>query len=254
MAGMKYIGNCSLGKDSLAMILLLVEKRYPLDEVIFYDTEMEFQAVYNNLQKLKNFLAHHNIKLTEVKNKLSFEYQAFYKTIHKKNGEVVKGYDWCGGCRRWATSNKVSAICKYYKTAYKNETIIEYIGIAADEKNRVEKARAKRSQSVKIYPLLEWGMTENDCLEYCFSHGWDWKEGEFELYHLLDRVSCWCCANKNQKEIKNIIQYLPKYWNRIKEYEKKCRVPYKGKGCQYFEDKFQKSQEQITIFDYNYNL
>ena len=45
---MKYIASCSFGKDSLAMVLLLIEKGYPLDEVIFYDTEMEFQAIYNN--------------------------------------------------------------------------------------------------------------------------------------------------------------------------------------------------------------
>lgn len=49
---MKYIASCSFGKDSLAMVLLLIEKEYPLDEVIFYDTEMEFQAIYNDRDKL----------------------------------------------------------------------------------------------------------------------------------------------------------------------------------------------------------
>lgn len=57
LVGMKYIANISLGKDSLAMILLLMEKRYPIDEVIFYDTEMEFQAIYKNCQRLSNVLS-----------------------------------------------------------------------------------------------------------------------------------------------------------------------------------------------------
>lgn len=35
---MKYVANISYGKDSLAMLLILLEDKYQLDEVIFYDT------------------------------------------------------------------------------------------------------------------------------------------------------------------------------------------------------------------------
>lgn len=49
---MNYIANCSFGKDSLAMVLLLLEKELPLTEVIFFDTGMEFQAIYRNRDKL----------------------------------------------------------------------------------------------------------------------------------------------------------------------------------------------------------
>ena len=34
---MKYIASCSFGKDSLAMILTIIEHGLPLDEVVFYD-------------------------------------------------------------------------------------------------------------------------------------------------------------------------------------------------------------------------
>lgn len=44
---MKYIASCSFGKDSLAMVLMLIERGLPLDEVVFYDTGMEFQAIYD---------------------------------------------------------------------------------------------------------------------------------------------------------------------------------------------------------------
>ena len=37
-------------------------------------------------------------------------------------------------------------------------TLIEYLGIAADETKRIKD---------KNYPLVEWGMTEKDCLSYC---------------------------------------------------------------------------------------
>lgn len=34
----RYIASVSFGKDSLAMVLLILERGLPLDEVVFYDT------------------------------------------------------------------------------------------------------------------------------------------------------------------------------------------------------------------------
>ena len=238
MADVKYIASCSFGKDSLAMILRLIEEKYPLDEVIFYDTGMEFQAIYNNREKLSNILLDHNIQFTILKDSRSFEYKAFEKEIHKRDGTISYGYDWCGGLRRWETKNKTDTIKKYFREKYKGQPITEYIGIAYDEYPRIYKSRIKRWYTAKIYPLVEWKMTENDCLKYCRERGWNWEENGTDLYDVLDRVSCWCCVNKNQKEIKNIIMHLPEYWNRIKDYENKCGVLYKGKGCKYYEEKF----------------
>lgn len=232
---MKYVASTSLGKDSLAMILLLIEKHYPIDEVIFFDTEMEFQAIYKNCLRLSKVLAYNSIPFTILKNGTSFEYRAFQKPVQKKEGTLVYGYDWCGGCRRWATTGKLATIKQHYRNKYNNDIIIEYVGLAADEIGRIEKFRRIRSQSIKIYPLAEWGMSEQACLDYCYSFGWNWQENGHELYDILDRVSCWCCTNKNQKEIQNIIKYLPEYWALIKEYEMRCGIPYKGKGCKFYE-------------------
>lgn len=48
----RYYASVSFGKDSLAMLLILIEKQYPLDEVVFYDTGMEFQAIYDTRDKV----------------------------------------------------------------------------------------------------------------------------------------------------------------------------------------------------------
>lgn len=42
-----HIANCSHGKDSQAMVRGLLQKGWPLDEVVFYDTGAEFQAIYS---------------------------------------------------------------------------------------------------------------------------------------------------------------------------------------------------------------
>ena len=175
MADVKYIASCSFGKDSLAMVLLLLAKKYPLDEVIFFDTGMEFQAIYNNRDKLSDILSSNNIKFSVLKDKKSFEYNAFQREVHKKDGTIVYGYDWCGESRRWATTAKLSTINRHYKDNYGDEVVVEYIGVAADESERIEKHRLKRTKSVKLYPLVEWGMTERDCLNYCYKHGWNWE-------------------------------------------------------------------------------
>lgn len=213
----KYIASVSFGKDSLAMLLRLIEEKRPLDEVVFYDTGMEFKAIYNIRDKIIPLLEKNNIKYVELKPKQSFEYTMFERPVKKRNGTIGKGYSWCGGMCRWGTTEKLKAIEKYCKGHY------EYVGIATDEPARLNKER----KGNKIFPLAEWNMTEKDCLQYCYKKGFNWNEDRVELYSILDRVSCWCCANKNLKELKNYYKYLPEYWNKLKKLQLRTDRPMK---------------------------
>lgn len=65
MVGVKRIASVSFGKDSLAMLLLLIEERWPLDEVVFYDTGMEFKAIYHIRDKIVPLLEEKGVKYTE---------------------------------------------------------------------------------------------------------------------------------------------------------------------------------------------
>ena len=229
---MKYFASISFGKDSLAMLLRLIEENKPLDEVVFYDTGMEFECIYNLRNKILPLLEAHNIKYTELKPKQTFLYTMFEKPVKKRNGTTGKGYSWCGGRCRWGTTEKLKAIEKYCKGNY------EYVGIAYDEQNRLSKERKVN----KLFPLAEWKMTEKDCLEYCYNKGYDWNEDGIELYSILDRVSCWCCCNKNLKELENYYKYLPKYWIKLKELQSKTDRPMKYNKYTVFdlEKKFKK--------------
>lgn len=204
---MKYIASVSFGKDSLAMLLLLIENRYDIDEVIFYDTGMEFKAIYETRDIIKWVLKGLNIKYTELKPKISFIDKMLNIEVHKRDGSIQSGYGLCGGRCRWGTTEKNKTIEKYLKEQYGND-YKEFIGIAADEITRIEKERNEH----KVLPLVDWKMTEADCLEYCYSRGFYWEENDVRLYDVLDRVSCWCCANKNKKELENMRIYLPEYY------------------------------------------
>ena len=61
MKNKKYIASVSFGKDSLAMLLKLIELNYPLNEVIFYDTGMEFECIYKIRDIVKELLKDKNI-------------------------------------------------------------------------------------------------------------------------------------------------------------------------------------------------
>lgn len=204
---MKYIASVSFGKDSLAMLLLLIENRYDIDEVVFYDAGMEFQAIYDTRDIIKGLLKELNIKYTELKPEISFMDKMLNIEVHKRDGRTQYGYGLCGGRCRWGTTEKNKTIEKYLKEQY-GQNYKEFIGIAYDEISRIEKERNKH----KLLPLVDWKMTERDCLEYCYNRGFYWKENGVRLYDMLDRVSCWCCANKNKKELENMRIYLPDYY------------------------------------------
>lgn len=242
---MKHVASCSFGKDSLAMVLRLLEENKPLDEVIFFDTGMEFDSIYHNRDKVKELLFQKHIRFTELHSKNSFLFDMFvrpvkYRSPESKSYPMHYGYEWCGARGvRWGTSGKISAIKNHYKEIYGDEEIYEYVGIAVDEPDRINE------DEHKIYPLVDWNMTEKDCLQYCYDKGYNWDENGVELYSVLDRVSCWCCQNKNLKELKNIYLYLPEYWQRLRGLQSRIDTPMKGEGKSVFEleERFKKEIE-----------
>lgn len=218
-----HIASCSFGKDSLCMVLMLLERNAPLDEVIFYDTGAEFQAIYNIKEKIEPILKDRNIPLVTLTPKEPFFYTMLEKPCYSPQKGHHNGYGWCGGVCRWGTTGKLQALDKY---AEEKDAVV-YIGIAADEASRLYKER----KPYKRFPLADWGITEKKCLEYCYSRGYNWiertKEGDIDLYAVLSRVSCWCCCNKNKKELYNIYKYLPEYWDKLLELQSKLDRPMK---------------------------
>lgn len=163
VVGMKYIASVSFGKDSLAMLLRLMEENWPLDIVVFYDTGMEFDCIYKIRDKIRPVLKERGVEYVELKPKIPFLYSMLEKEVNSRQ----KGTHNCG---------------------------VEYM----------------------------------------------------DLYSILDRISCWCCCNKNLKELRNIYRYLPNYWQRLKDLQAKIDRPFKGyykgqaKGIFELEERFSK--------------
>ena len=60
-----HMASVSWGKDSLAMLLRLIYENKPLNEVVFFDTGMEFQAIYNVRNAVLGMLKVRGITYTE---------------------------------------------------------------------------------------------------------------------------------------------------------------------------------------------
>lgn len=204
----KHIVSFSGGKDSTAMLLKMIENNMKIDEVIFCDTGKEFEDMYKHIEKVQSMI---DIPITVLKSEKSFEYWMFEHVKIKGKNKGQKGYSWPDFRNRWCTQALKKQIIRRYLKKYKDYKIIEYHGIAIDESHRSEKNKEKNCR----YPLIEWNMTEKDCLEYCYSKGLDWNG----LYKNVGRVSCWCCPLKNLKELEVIYNNYPEYWEKLKNWD-----------------------------------
>ena len=134
------------------MVIRILEENLPLDEVIFFDTGMEFDSIYHNRDKMKQLLAERKILFSELSSKNHFLFDMFVRPIKYRDPKnkpypIHYGYEWCGGRGiRWGTSGKLSAIMNHYKEYYPNEDITEYVGIAV----YIVRVRKKEVTAVNI--------------------------------------------------------------------------------------------------------
>lgn len=115
---------------------------------------------------------------------------------------------------RWCTNLlKTVPREKYLSELRKKYDVIEYIGIAADETERITH-KCNSRPNVRL-PLVEWGMTEADCLQYCKERGYDWDG----LYEKFGRVSCWCCPLQPLDELRVLYYDFPELWAQLRAWD-----------------------------------
>jgi 3'-phosphoadenosine 5'-phosphosulfate sulfotransferase (PAPS reductase)/FAD synthetase len=214
------IVSFSGGKDSTAMLLMMLEKGIPVDRIICVDTTKEFPQMYKHITKVQALIA--PLKIEIVKIDFDYWFGEHVKTRGKRKGE--KGYGFPDFRNRWCTALKreccgtVSASKPYdvrkrgglNNIAY---NVTEFHGIAFDEK---ERTLNNKGRNIK-YPLVEWEITEKQALEYCYSKGLDWGG----LYEKFRRVSCWCCPLSRIGELRILYNDFPELWKRLQEMDKK---------------------------------
>ena len=210
-----HVVSFSGGKDSTAMLLRMIEENYPVDVILYARMNgLEFPEMEVHIKKVEQYIGR---KITIVESEKDFIY---YATEHKRivksdkipginPGDMVHGYGYPTPFSRWCTSKlKLAPIEKYLKSLEKNYNVIQYVGIAYDERHR---------ERDKTYPLINWKMTEAECLKYCKDRGFDWGG----LYEIFDRVSCWCCPLQSLDNLRKLKTSRPTLWEKLIEMDNK---------------------------------
>lgn len=184
--------------------------------MIFCDTYKEFPAMYRHIERIRKVVEDAGIKFSEIKAEKDFDYYMFQHMPKRKNKDLegLRGFSWPGPKSRWCSGRlKIQIIEPYLRKLGKDYEVYQYIGLAADETKRLERENNKNPNH--IHPLVNWGWTEQDCLDYCYALGYDW-EG---LYNQFKRVSCWCCPLQSLEELRHLRRFHPDLWTQLLDME-----------------------------------
>ena len=207
----RYVVSFSGGKDSTAMVLRMHKERIKMDDVIFADSSVEFPSLYEHIDKVEKHIGR---KIIRVKAEHDFLYYLSEYRRTKGSRVDIKGLGFPDHRVRWCTKElKTKPIMAFFKKNYSDCELVEYHGIAYDERERTQKNQ-QYNRTIK-YPLVYWKMTSKDALDYCYANGFDWGG----LYHHFSRLSCWCCPLKRMEEYKYLYQYYPELWDRLRYME-----------------------------------
>jgi len=246
---MNNVISLSGGKDSTAMLLMMLERNEPIHSVVFFDTGWEFPEMYVHLDLLEK---NTSVKIWRLQSRLPFEYWMFHRPIKTRKirrekiallpqpkieefedrheyedelgrweidpyeykvikvGEVYRtGNGWPSPSRRWCTREKVNTI-KYFSKPIPNP--VQCVGYAADETHRGN----PRAKALYRFPLQEYNITEAQALQYCYDKGYNWGG----LYNHFRRVSCFCCPLQRLGELRTLRKHFPELWNKMLEMDK----------------------------------
>jgi len=139
------------GVNTSALMVLLVQKKMPFDVAVFADTVAELPETYSYLKVARDYLDKNGVELKVVRSKTG----SLYDTCKRRG--VVPSKIW-----RWSTRDyKITPIHAFYRSL--GTQIIEYLGIAYDEIERMKPSREHYITSK--FPLVDFKMTREDCIK-----------------------------------------------------------------------------------------
>lgn len=103
-----HVVSLSGGKDSTAMLLMMLEKGMPVDDILFCDTGLEFPGLYAHLEKVEQYIggplhaSRHRIPLSTISASIPFAASAaplsLKSTVQTTSATAGRGQK-CAGVR-----------------------------------------------------------------------------------------------------------------------------------------------------------
>lgn len=204
---MAYIASLSYGKDSIAMLEAIRRLDLPLDRIVTVSewATDTLRAVLPEVVEFENradewILHEYRIEVEHVRSPHTFE-SLFYSpmTRHSIRSGQIRGWPFQRGC--WV--NSFLKIEPYRKAIHPED--ISYIGIAANEKPRIEHHSLR--ENVRM-PLVEIGWDEDQCMAYGREIGL-----LSPIYSTFARDGCWFCMNSKVERLRWLRKEHPDLWS-----------------------------------------
>ena len=204
----RHIINMSGGKDSTALAIYLKDKnpnqKY---EFVFCDTGKELPETYDYLKKVENYLGEDIVYLdaTATLPKGVAKDNLFDFLLDQYSGFLPSAQ------MRWCTRElKIKPFEKYIK----DDKIISYIGIRADEDR--EGYISKKDTITAVFPFKEDGLTLEDIEEILDKSGLGYPD----YYEWRTRSGCYFCFFQRKAEWVGLLENHPDLFEKSKTYEK----------------------------------
>lgn len=186
------IVSYSGGKDSTAMLIKLVENKVHIDDILYVDMG---KWIWNEVKE-------HNKQVEDI---LGVTITTL-KPIENMEEEFIK-YGFPSPSNRWCTGIKNNTMFKYINKKYPKIMKTYNIGYCSNETERYNNNLGK-FYKVK-YPLVEYGITNDDALELCYNYGFDFGG----LYENHSHINCWLCPLQRNSELEWLYNNDIDKWN-----------------------------------------
>jgi 3'-phosphoadenosine 5'-phosphosulfate sulfotransferase (PAPS reductase)/FAD synthetase len=219
--GMKYIAMISGGQDSTAMTLRLLELGEPVDYIVFCDTGLEFNDMYEYIDKLDLFFQRkYGKKIIRLHPKNDFEHWTFGETTKGENIGMIRGTPrvslpcfWRREAKeypltRWLKENNITAFTKY-------------VGYTASETKRASRMEEFNYKA----PLIKWNWDESDVQKYLKQNMMENK-----LYQHFSRTGCAVCPKQRLDDKYIVWKHYKKEWDYMVDVERRLKMARELKG------------------------
>lgn len=189
-----------------------------------------------------------HLKLNAMKQAEKMTYEKLFYHVREKGyreGQIV-GFPFVGHpeCQK---ALKIAAIRKMEREMRENgDEIIQYLGIAADEPDRI--ATHSKRKNVRL-PLVELDWQEDLCGLWCKYTGL-----LSPTYEASDRDGCWFCHNQGVEKLRKLRKQYPELWALLLKWDSDSPVPFKspsrgspGRTVHDYDRRFQMEDEGLLI-------
>lgn len=173
------------GLQTTALAILLAERKFQVDAVVFSDTGAEKPETYYYIEGfIKPLLSSVGVEFITTKHHSETLYEYCWRV---QNVPSIK-WRWCTD--RW----KVRPIQKLSKKA------VQLIGFSLDEKHRADK-QFERVKVERTFPLIEMGITAADCRDIISNYGWPRPLKSSCFFCCYQRLSDWQWLKTNHRDL-----------------------------------------------------